>query len=242
MLFMVMHKLHVEVDKNAPVPKELVANMGKLINETIQAGRFHNGAGLLGSAYRVRVKFEGGEVKTQKGPYRGENELVVGLAMLKVKTMEEAVGWGTKLGRALGDVEVEVGQVTEPWDIGVAPKPSGELPLHVLLLDKATPAYEAGKSRAPEHEAKLRALHAEMKQAGVLLTAEELKPTSTGARLHASKGKHTWTDGPFAESKELVSGFSIIKVDSKQEAQAWAERYADILGDIEVDVRPVVER
>ena len=50
-----------------------------------------------------------------------------------------------------------------------------------------------------------------------------------------------WTDGPFTESKELVAGFSILKLPSQPDARSWAEAYADILGDNEVDVRLVVD-
>ncbi len=49
------------------------------------------------------------------------------------------------------------------------------------------------------------------------------------------------TDGPFAEAKELIAGFAIIQVDSKEEAIEWATRFADVLGDVEIEVRQVVE-
>ena len=84
-----------------------------------------------------------------------------------------------------------------------------------------------------------RALLGEMKSAGVFLGSESLQPSSQGLRLQRAAGKNKWTDGPFAESKELVSGYTIVKVDSKQEAIDWATSYAEILGEIEVDVREV---
>jgi hypothetical protein len=79
-----------------------------------------------------------------------------------------------------------------------------------------------------------------MKDAGVFLAGEGLKPSSRAARLRTSGGKHTWTDGPFAETKELIAGFVILELPSLQVAKAWTDRYADILGDIEVDVREVI--
>jgi hypothetical protein len=87
---------------------------------------------------------------------------------------------------------------------------------------------------------KLGALVDELKSAGVFLGFETLTPSSRASRLQRVSGKNTWTDGPFAESKELISGYTILKVDSKQEAVDWAQRYAEILGDIEVDVREVI--
>jgi hypothetical protein len=241
MLFIVMHKVNAEIDAGGPPSKSLVENMHQLIGDTIKAGRFREGAGLKGSKERVRVKLSGGKRTVEKGPYRGQNELVADYVMLKVKSMDEGVEWAARYGDVLSAAEVEVGTVTEAWDIGVAPKPEGVVPLRVLVLKKADAASEAGAPRAPEVAVKLNALFDDMKRAGVYLGAEGFKPSATGSRLHAVGGKHTWTDGPFAESKELVSGFSIIKVDSKQEAIEWATRYANILGDIELDVREVFE-
>jgi hypothetical protein len=239
MLFIVMHKINAEIAAGGPPRKDLVENMGQLIGDTIKAGRFHDAAGLKGASERVRLKFSGGKRTVQKGPYRGEHELVANFVMLKVKSMDEAVEWSTRYAEALGAAEVEVGTVTEAWDIGVAPKPEGEVPLRVLALTKADVASEAGTAPAPGVAVKLNAVFDDMKRAGVFLAAEGLKPSSTASRLQAAGGKHSWTDGPFAESKELVSGFTIIKADSKQEAIEWATRYANILGDIELDVREV---
>lgn len=64
----------------------------------------------------------------------------------------------------------------------------------------------------------------EMKKAGVLLSEEGLHPTSKGTRLRISGGKPVITDGPFAEAKEVIAGFWIIQVNSKDEAIEWAKR------------------
>jgi hypothetical protein len=239
MLFMVMHKINAEIEAGGPPRPELVKDMGQLIGETIQAGRFKDGAGLKSSSERVRLKFSGGKRAVQNGPYRGDNELVASYVMLEVKNMDEAVEWGTRYAEASGASEVEVGTVTEPWDIGSAPKPTGVVPLHVLVFKKADAASEKGAPHAPESTVKLNALFDDMKSAGVYMSSAGLKPSANAVRLTAQSGKHTWTDGPFAESKELVSGYCIIEVDSLDDAKAWTTRYAKILGDIEVDVREV---
>jgi hypothetical protein len=241
MLFMVMHKINAEIEAGGPPRKELVDEMGKLIGETIAANKFLDGDGLRESATRVRLKVVGGKRTAQKGPLKGDNELVSGFVKLKVKTMEEAVAWGTRYAEATGAAEVDVGPTTEAWDIGVAPKPEGVIPLRVLVMHKADAASEKGTAPSPEVAAKVGALIDEMKSAGVYLTGAGLQPSSRGARLHYVGGKQSWTDGPFAESKELVSGYSIIKVDSKKEAVEWTNRYAAILGDCEVDLRAVYE-
>ena len=242
MLFIVMHKSDPKMEAGGPPDQSIVTRMGAFIGEAIRAGQFQDGAGLRPSSNRVRLTYKGGKRSTQRGPYAGSNELITGLTMLKVNSMDDAVHWADRYAEALGDVEFELGQVVEPWDIGVAPKPTGPVPVRVLMLPKATADYEAGQAPRPEVAAKLTALTDAMKQAGVFVSSAELKPSAGAARLSMVQGKRKWTDGPFAESKELVAGFGIIKLGSRQEAIEWANRYADILVDNEVDVREVVER
>ena len=60
-----------------------------------------------------------------------------------------------------------------------------------------------------------------------------------GARCAISAASRRVVDGPFAESKELVGGFVIVELESRAEAIGWAQRYADVLGEVELDIRPV---
>jgi hypothetical protein len=104
-----------------------------------------------------------------------------------------------------------------------------------LLLRKGNAETERGAGTGGQA---LGALRKQLRDEGVLLAAEDLGPSAKGARLPAGpKGKRQWTDGPFTESKELIAGFSILELPSKQDAIAWAERYASILDGNEVDVR-----
>ncbi len=82
----------------------------------------------------------------------------------------------------------------------------------------------------------------EMTKAGVLLAAEGVRPSSTGARVRFSGGKRTVIDGPFTEAKEVIGGFVLLQVRSKEEAIEWAVRFAEAIGDVEVEVRQVAER
>ena len=81
------------------------------------------------------------------------------------------------------------------------------------------------------------ALIEEMKAAGVLQSAEGLAPSVKAVRLRFSRGKSTVTDGPFAESKELIGGFVIVEAPSRAEAIEWTQPYGMALGDVEIDVR-----
>ena len=75
----------------------------------------------------------------------------------------------------------------------------------------------------------------------VLLSREALRPSSEGIRVRFRDGKRTVIDGPFTESKELIAGFSIMEVPSRDEALAWTSRFAALIGDVEMDIRPLYE-
>ena len=85
--------------------------------------------------------------------------------------------------------------------------------------------------------------NAESVKAGVLLAAEGLAPTSKGARVKFSGGKPIVIDGPFTETKELVAGFSIIKVNSLEEAIQWvkAAPYSGPNGGVEIEIRKLMD-
>ncbi len=77
----------------------------------------------------------------------------------------------------------------------------------------------------------------EMAKAGVLLATDGLQPSSKGARVRISGGKFTVTDGPFTEAKELIAGYAIVQVKSKEEAIEWAKRFLKVMGEGESEIR-----
>jgi hypothetical protein len=110
--------------------------------------------------------------------------------------------------------------------------------LLVHRLDESKPdAY----SPSAEVVAGVGRMMGEMTKAGVLLAAEGVLPSSTGALVRSSGGKRTVTDGPFTEAKEVIGGFALLQVRSKEEAVEWAGRFAEVIGDVEVEVRQVAE-
>jgi hypothetical protein len=161
--------------------------------------------------------------------------------MIKARSLDEAIERAREFARVLGGVEIEVGPVVEPWDLGVMEKPAGDPPGRYLLLCKADRDTESGAEPSPERRAALAKLLEALKAEGVLILADRLAPSARAARFASSeKGKRTWVDGPFTESKELIAGFSVLSVPTRADAIAWAERYAAILGGNEVDVRELV--
>lgn len=244
MRFIVMYKLDQHSEAGLPPSHELMAAVGKLISDGVAAGVFLSGEGLHPSPRRTRLKFSAGQCTVTHGPFTGSNELIAGFAMLQVKSKEEAIEWAKRLAQVMGDVDIEVGQVKDPWDLGVGAKPEGA-PLRFLLLVKADKASETGVPLSPQRIAELAKLTDEMTKAGVFLLAERLQPSSQGARLRLSAGKRSVIDGPFIESKELIGGYAIIQVKSKADAMEWASGFAQVLssanaeGDIEMDIRPL---
>jgi len=235
---MMMHRHDQASEEGLPPPMELVQKMGEFIGEHAQAGRFLDGAGLGASKTRTRLVFRGGECTIQHGPYRGENELPAATLLLKVRTREEAIGWAERYGKILGDGELELGKVNEPWDIGLMPPPENP-PLQMLLVEKADAATE-GSGRTPQQKAALSRLRTEMTKAGVLVRAYTMQPSAKAKRLVFTRNDLRMIDGPFVESKELIGGFAILELADMDEAIALSRAYAEILGGtLEVDIRPL---
>jgi hypothetical protein len=103
-----------------------------------------------------------------------------------------------------------------------------------------TPGPEPGFTPSLEGMVKMRRFNMELADAGALLSLDGLQPLAAGARVSYSGGKSTVTDGPFVETREVLGGFWIIDVASKEEAVAWAERIPAEDGDV-VEVRRFFE-
>ena len=97
--------------------------------------------------------------------------------------------------------------------------------MRVMIMVKATKDTEAGVMPEEKLIAAMASYHEELAKAGVLLDASGLKPSSAGARIKFAGGKRTLIDGPFTETKELVAGYTLIQVKSRQEALEWAKRF-----------------
>jgi hypothetical protein len=240
MRFMLMHKNDPHTEAGEPPPPELMAKMGAYIGEHAQRGTFLDGGGLKGSSTRTRLTFRNGAATIKHGPYKGEHELPTAVLLLSVRTRGEAIGWAERYGKILGDGEIELGPVNEPWDLGMMPKPA-DPPLRVLLLEKADAATEAG-TRSGKMKAELTRLKTEMKKAGVLVNGEQLEPSAKAKRLVFTNNDLRVVDGPFAESKELIGGFAVLQLPSIETVITECRRYAEILGGtLEIDVRTLEE-
>jgi hypothetical protein len=116
--------------------------------------------------------------------------------------------------------------------------------MRFMMIVKATPDSEAGILPSNELLEAMGRFNEEMVKAGIMLAAEGLHASSKGARVRFSGGKTSVIDGPFTETKELVAGFWLIQVKSKDEAIAWARRCPAPFGesqDSEIEIRQVFE-
>src|SRR5262245_29705701 len=172
MRYIVMHKVDARMEAGEPPTPGLVQEMGRLVGGSLKEGIFLDGAGLHRSAARTRLRFRGGAREVTRGPYAGENELVSGLAMIKAKSMDDAIDHASRFASALGDVEIEIGPVVEPWDLKQAPKPAHVEGGRFLFLFKGDARSEAGEPETSERKTAIAKLTDELSRAGVLLKLE----------------------------------------------------------------------
>jgi len=107
---------------------------------------------------------------------------------------------------------------------------------------KATEESEAGIMPSQQLLTDMMKFNEELVNAGVMLAGEGLHPSSKAKRIHFSGSKRTVTDGPFAETKELIAGFWIWKVKSMEEAVEWVKKCPNPMnGESDIDIRQIFE-
>ncbi len=117
--------------------------------------------------------------------------------------------------------------------------------MRFMIMVRASRTTEAGEM--PDDERLMAAMadyHEQLAKAGVLLDASGLQPSAKGWRIRYSGGKRTVIDGPFAEAKELIAGYTLIQVRSRDEALEWARRFPAPFGELadgEIEVRQLYE-
>ncbi|MBP0639142.1 YciI family protein [Cupriavidus sp. AcVe19-6a] len=114
--------------------------------------------------------------------------------------------------------------------------------MRVMVIVKATSDSEAGKMPSTELLAAMGNFNEELVKAGVMLAGEGLHPSVKGKRVRFSGKERTVTDGPFAQTDELIAGFWLWQVKSMDEAIAWVKRCPNPMeGESEIEIRPVFE-
>jgi hypothetical protein len=121
-------------------------------------------------------------------------------------------------------------------------KTEGDITMRFMILIKASKDSEAGVMPSQELLTEMGKFNEELVKAGVMLAGEGFHPSSKGARVKFSGTKRTVIDGPFPETKDLIAGFWIWQVKSKEEAIAWVKRCPNPTGEeSEIEIRQVFE-
>ncbi len=116
--------------------------------------------------------------------------------------------------------------------------------MRVMVIIKANADSEAGVMPSEKILADMDKFNEELVNAGIWIEGEGLHPTSKAKRVKFSAGKRLVTDGPFAETRELIAGFWIWKVKSMDEAVEWVKRIPfdeEVMSDEEIDIRPLFD-
>jgi len=237
MRYIIIHKTNPHWESGAVPSKELIARVGALIGEMAKSKVFVAGEGLRASSEGVRLRFSGGARTITKGPFPGENELPAGFTILRTGSLDEAVEWATRQAATLGDVEMDIRPINEPWDVGICEAPSDLTKRRWMVLRKATAATESGESPSASQRAAMSRLVDESTHSGVHVASESLRPSARGRRYKNSAEGRRVIDGPFTETKELIAGYCIVNAESLEDACRWAEKYIDVVETDEVDVR-----
>lgn len=116
--------------------------------------------------------------------------------------------------------------------------------MRYMIIVKANADSEAGVMPEESLIAAMASYHEELAAAGALLDASGLKPSAQGWKVRYEGDRRTVIDGPFTETKELIAGYTLIQVKSREEAMEWARRYPNPVGPgkaTEIEVRPLFE-
>jgi hypothetical protein len=237
MRYMIMHKTNAHWESGAIPTPELIARVGGLLGQLANAGVLLAAEGLRASSEGVRLTFSAGTRTAVNGPFESGNELPAGFTILRARSLDEAIEWASRQAAVLGDREVDIRPVTEPWDVGIGSRPAAIATRRYMVLRKASAATEAGEAPTHTQRAELSRLIDEAARANVHVTTETMRPSARGRRYKNSQDGVSVVDGPFTESKELIGGYVVVSAESLDAAGRLALSYIDAVEADEVDVR-----
>ena len=113
--------------------------------------------------------------------------------------------------------------------------------MRFLMVHRMDESQPEAWNPSPEFIDRMGAFIGDWANRGILITAEGVHPSAKGAKVRKGSDGISSTDGPFTEAKEVIGGFALINADSLQQAVGYAQEYADLFGEIEVEVRQIVE-
>jgi hypothetical protein len=239
-----MVKASKESEAGVLPDEKMLSEMGRYNEQLVKAGALLAGEGLQASSKGARVRCVHGKVTVTDGPFAETKELIAGFWLIQAESKEAAIEWARRVPFQEGEVEVRPlfelpdspadpsrkpdgsPEKAEPCCAPPAARKPGTIRFMGLL--KADQDTEAGILPDEKVVADVVAFMEEGAKSGVFLSGEGLQPSSMGARVRYSGSKRTVIDGPFAETKELIAGYTIIQVKSRKEAIEWTRRFAEL--------------
>src|SRR4029077_20310641 len=119
MRFIIMHKTNAHWESGAIPSPELIARVGGFLGRLSKTGQLQGAEGLRASSEGVRLRVRDGAVTVIMGPFEGDNELPSAFSVLHARSLEDAIEWATRQAKIVGNGEMDIRPVTEPWDIGM---------------------------------------------------------------------------------------------------------------------------
>jgi hypothetical protein len=245
MRFLMMVKANKDSETGVLPDEKILSEMGKYNEQLVKAGALLAGEGLQPSSKGARVRYAGGKVKVTDGPFAETKELIAGFWLIQAESKDRAIEWAKRVPFQEGEVEIRPLFELEDFPVDPAEKPDGWREKEEQLRAAPPPARKPGTIRfmgllkadkdteagvLPDEKllAAMGEFIEEGVKAGVILSGEGLQPSSKSARVRYSGNKRTVIDGPFTETKELVAGYAIIQVKSREEAIEWTRRFVEV--------------
>jgi hypothetical protein len=263
MRFMMLVKATKDFEAGVWPDEKLLSKMADWTEELVKADARLESGRLQASSQGARVRYANGKFMVTDGPFAESKELIAGFCLIKVKSREEAIEWAKRVPFQEGEIELR--PLYELFDFPVDPaeKPDGwrekeeqfrtappaRKPgtIRYMGIIKADKDTEAGVLPDEKSLAAMGAFLEEGVKSGIFLSGDGLQPSSKGTRVRFSGTKRMVTDGPFAETKELVAGYAILQFTSKAEAIEWTKRFVQVDaplrlgGESECEIRPFFE-
>jgi len=244
MRFMMLVKATKDFEAGVWPDEKLLSEMANWTEELVKAGARLESGRLQPSSQGARVRYANGKFTVTDGPFAESKELIAGFCLIQVKSLDEAIEWTRRVPFQEGEIElrplyelfdfpVDASEKPDGWrdkeeQLRAAPPARKPGTIRYLCIVKADRDTEAGVLPDEKSLATMGAFLEEGLKAGVFLSGEGLQPSSKGARVQFSGNKRVVTDGPFAETKELVAGYAVLQFASKAEAIEWTKRFVQV--------------
>ena len=244
MRFMIIVKASKDSEAGVMPSEQLLTEMGKFNEELVKASVMLAGDGLHPSSKGSRVRYTNDTVTVTDGPFAEAKALIAGYWLIQAKSRDEAIEWARRIPFQEGEVEVRQIFELEDFPVDPAEKPDGWREkeeqfraasparktgsIRFIGLLKADKDTEAGVLPDENLLTAMGTFIEEGVKSGVFLSGEGLQPSSKGVRIRYAGSKRMVIDGPFAETKELIAGYAIIQVKSREEAIEWTKRFVTV--------------